>query len=204
MDIIKNKQGVTLLELTVAVAIFTTTMIMAIGVFKSVIEGQRSAIAAQNTQESMRYAFEMMSKEIRQARKSTSSCETIIGSLGFPATTAQYKVYNTAVSDSILYLKNRDKECTAYYLEIDANGVSRLTIFRDDITDGFDDISYYITPDEIKISNLEFTVTDDIIESPHRIQPRVTIKMGVEMAKGKTMHKQPMVMQTTVSSRFYE
>src|SRR3989339_604522 len=65
--LIKNKKGFTLMELIVSMAIFSASILMATGVFKSAIEGQRSAIAAQNTQESMRYAFEVMSKEIRGA-----------------------------------------------------------------------------------------------------------------------------------------
>ncbi|MCG2695682.1 prepilin-type N-terminal cleavage/methylation domain-containing protein, partial [Candidatus Parcubacteria bacterium] len=66
--IIKNNAGVTLLELTVAVAIFSFAVLSATQIFKMVLEGQRSAIAAQSTQESMRYALEVMSKEIRMAK----------------------------------------------------------------------------------------------------------------------------------------
>ena len=64
---IKNNLGVTLIELIVAVALFSVTILSAMQIFQMVVEGQRSAIAAQSVQESMRYAFEIMSKEIRMA-----------------------------------------------------------------------------------------------------------------------------------------
>jgi prepilin-type N-terminal cleavage/methylation domain-containing protein len=46
-----DQRGVTLLELMVALAIFVTVITMATSIFQGVIAGQRSTIAAQNTQE---------------------------------------------------------------------------------------------------------------------------------------------------------
>ncbi|MDD5295066.1 MAG: prepilin-type N-terminal cleavage/methylation domain-containing protein [Patescibacteria group bacterium] len=48
-NIIKNNKGVTLLEMTVAVAIFSVVMLSATEIFRLVIESQRNAIASQNT-----------------------------------------------------------------------------------------------------------------------------------------------------------
>jgi len=196
-QVIKNNQGVSLLELIVAIAIFIAMMLLVTGIFKSVVEGQRSAIAAQNTQESMRYAFEVMSKEIRNAKGTYGGSACDSSPVGVPT----YKVYNTsetggADSGDELYFENKKGECVAYYIENDG-GINRLKIWRD--TEEF-----FITPDEIEIASLEFTVTDDEKDTFHSVQPRVTITMEVEMAGGKAMHKQPMVMQTTISSRFYQ
>ena len=71
--ILKNNSGVTLLELTVAVAIFSVAVLSATQIFKMTMDGQRNAIAAQHTQESMRYALEVMGKEIRMAQKSVGN-----------------------------------------------------------------------------------------------------------------------------------
>jgi len=191
IKIIKNNQGVSLLELLVAVSIFTVVILSSTQIFKMVIEGQRNAIASQNIQESLRYALEAISKEIRNAEKSDHDCETIFT----PAATATYKVYNTKDSDAILYFKNQNGFCVAYYLEND-NGVSRLKIYRDGEV-------AFVTPREIEVNNLKFLVNDDEINAFHSQQPKVSITMDIE-AIGKAIHTQPIRIQTTISSRYYE
>ena len=178
--IIKNKSGVTLLEMMVAVAIFTVVMLSATKIFQMVIESQRSAIAAQNLQESMRYAFEVMAKEIRMAQKD-------VGGAGQCPNVGNGKIYDTNSDKDELNFKNFNDDCVKYYLDN-----NRLKINRD--TD-----SGYITSDEIEVSNLEFIVIDDV----DTVQSMVTIKMDIE-AVGSGLHKQAMKMQTTISSRYYE
>jgi prepilin-type N-terminal cleavage/methylation domain-containing protein len=178
--IIENKKGVTLLELTVAVAIFSVVVLSAMQIFKMVIDGQQNAIAGQNLQESMRYALEVMSKEIRMAQKGT-------GGICYGLDDNVYLTENGVLPGNELYLKSYKDECVRYQINND-----RLKIERDG-TSGF------ITPDEIAVSDLEFIVTD--IDSDQ--QARVTILMDVE-AVGKEIHKQSMKIQTTISSRYYE
>ena len=171
--IIKNKKGVTLLELIVAVAIFSVVVLSAMEIFQMVIEGQRSAIAAQNIQESMRYVFEVISKEMRMAQKS-----------GAGVCISANKVFETDLNNNELRFINEKDVCVRYYLEN-----NRLKIDRGSDSD-------FITPDEIKISDIYFKVVD-------YAQSRVNIMMDIE-AVGKAMHKQPIKMQTTISSRYYE
>lgn len=173
---ITNQNGVTLLEMVVAVAIFSVVVLSATSIFKMAIDGQRNAIAAQNMQESMRYAFEVISKEMRTAQK--SSAGTCIGS---------GKIFVTANNNDDLSFINKSGECVRYGLEN-----NRLKIVRSDNSD-------FITPDEVKISDLEFDVTDDVASK----QSLVTIMMDIE-AVGQAMHKQPIKIQTTISSRYYE
>ncbi len=174
----QNNLGVTLIEMMVAVAIFSVVMLSATKIFQMVVESQRSAIAAQNLQESMKYALEVMAKEIRMAQKPNGNeCG---GNLAG-------KVYDTNIAKDELNFKNFNDECVKYYLDN-----NRLKIDRD--TD-----SGYITPDEIEVSNLQFEAVDNV----GTIQSRVTIKMDIG-AVGKEMHKQIMKIQTTISSRYYE
>ena len=188
-NIRQNKKGVTLLEITVAVAIFSVVMLSATEIFRMVIEGQRNAIASQNVQESMRYAFETMAKEIRTAVASNHDCESLFN----PPAGATNKVFNTTTNSEgdILYFKNKDGDCVAYYLEDETLKVIRESNIAS------------TTPGKIKITNLDFKVTDDLIGAFHSLQPLVTMKMDIEAA-GKEMHKQTMKMQTTISSRYYE
>jgi len=185
--IIKNKSGVTLLEMVVAVAIFTVVMLSATKIFQMVIESQRGAIAAQNLQESMRYAFEVMAKEIRMAQKVTSGSDCT-GQYNIPSSNVIYHLS----SGQELRFKNIYNECVKYYLD-----GTRLKIGRKpdvgSVAEG------YITPDEIEVSNLQFEVVDNV----GTVQSMVTIKMDIEAA-GKAIHKQTMKIQTTISSRYYE
>ncbi|MDD5031481.1 MAG: prepilin-type N-terminal cleavage/methylation domain-containing protein [Patescibacteria group bacterium] len=188
-NILKNNKGVTLLEMIVSVAIFSEVMLSTMGIFQIVIEGQRNAVASQNIQESMRYAFETMAKEIRTAVASNYDCESLFGSP--PAATN--KVFNTTINSEgdILYFKNKEGVCVAYYLEDETLKITR----------GVNTAS--TVPAKIKITNLSFKISDDLIGAFHSQQPLVTMKMDIEAA-GKAMHKQAMKMQTTVSSRYYE
>lgn len=199
---IKNK-GFSLIEIVVSVSIFSILMIATTGIFKSVIEGQRSAITAQNTQESLRYALEVMSKEIRNAKSGNADCNAAVIAL-VPAYGAidnpQKKIYNTASSTKVLFFKNKKNECVAYFL-----ADYRLYILRDQPPyNNGDEIIQEITPDEIKISNLRFLVQDDLVGAFHAVQPRVTFRLDSELRAANALHKQPMKVQTTISSRNYE
>jgi len=186
--IVKNKKGVTLLEMLVSIAIFSVVVLSATEIFKLVIVGQRDAIASQNLQESMRYTFETMAKEIRMAKISNNDCAS---EFGLPA--AVNKVYNLSsnVDGDILYFKNKDDICVAYYLEGDILKVRR----GDDVAP--------TTPAKIKVNQLEFTVADDLIGAYHSTQPSATMKMDVEVI-GREVNMPVTRIQTTISSRYYE
>lgn len=178
------QKGFTLLEIIVSMSIFALIVLMAISTFQSINEGQRSAIASQNTQESMRYAFEIMSKEMRTAQARNPKC----------GGTTNNKVFNVNSSQDILYFLNKNNECTQYYIYENSLYIKRNS----------GGIGLPVTPDEVKVSNLKFSIIDDNIGAFHGIQPMVTMKMDVEMASTSAMHKNKINLQTTVSSRHYE
>ena len=64
---IKNK-GFTLIELIVVLAIFSMVILVMLGIFVSLVQSQRKAIAIQDTQEISRYLLESMTKEIRMSK----------------------------------------------------------------------------------------------------------------------------------------
>src|SRR3989344_7553270 len=103
---IKQTRGISLIELLVAITLFSFMILAATQIFKMVIDGQRSAISAQNVQENIRYAMEKISKEIRMAQISNTDC--------LPA--GVNKVFNTAAGSTELYFKNQYGDCVTYYL----------------------------------------------------------------------------------------
>jgi len=183
----KYPRGSTLLELTVAIAIFSIMALAIMQIFKMVIAGQRTAIAAQDTQESIRYAMEVMAKEIRTAKKNDNinpQCASI----------SNNKVYDVSAQGDELYIKNYKNQCVTYRL----NG-ERIEIERYPANNPSAIVTGFVTPDEIKVSGLKFFVIDNIGTE----QSRATIRMNIE-AVGKEAYKQNIVLQTTVSSRYYE
>lgn len=188
--VLYNQRGFSLVEMVTAVGMFAVVSLMATATFSAVVEGQRNAIAAQETQENMRYVFEVISKEIRHAGKNPNdgSCEPFI---------ASNKVYNANPAGDILFFVNKDGQCVSYYL---VNG--RFMIEREEAPNP--PIVLPITSNEVNVSDLSFIILDDGMSEFHSVQPRVTVKMKVEMAGGKTLHKQKMTMQTTIGSRYYE
>ena len=181
--IIKNEKGLTLMEMIVAIAVFLVVVIMSSNIFTAVMSGQKRSIAQQNTQENMRYVFEVLGKEIRQAQRSDQDC--------FGA--GVNRVFNTAGGDSILYFKNEEDECVAYFL-LDGVLVVRRGVRMASTT-----------PEFLEISGLTFDVTDNLIiaGASARVQPRITIKMRAA-ARNETLNTVMLNMQTTISSRFYE
>jgi Tfp pilus assembly protein PilW len=128
----RKQEGVTLVEMIVAISIFVFVIVIVTSIFQLVIEGQRNAIAAQNTQESLRFTLEMMSKELRQARvsntQSSSYCQDVL-------TAPIYRTFNkdntTFPGFDILYFKNKHEECV-YYTVVDDGGINRLGVIRFD------------------------------------------------------------------------
>lgn len=191
---IKNKQtkqkGTTLLEIVVAVGIFSVVILSATGIFQSVAEGQRSAIIAQNIQEEIRYAMEIMGREIRMAKIDDKDCKKVFKLNG----TTNNKIYNTDNRyQNILYFKNEGGGCVMYSIKD-----SRLAKTKGDSSD----IPVFLTSSKIKINDLKFYIIDNTaIEIS--IQPKITVMLDIEYI-GKKMHKQQMKIQTTISSRYYE
>ena len=71
-------------------------------------------------------------------------------------------------------------ECVTYRLNND-----RIEITRNENQGAGPSTTQFITPDEITISNLLFTIIDDQADAFHAEQPRITMKMTVEMATSK-------------------
>lgn len=68
-----NKQGFTLIETVIALAVFAMVMLAVISIFMAAIQSQRRGYALQDIQENARYALEMMAKEIRMAEINNSA-----------------------------------------------------------------------------------------------------------------------------------
>lgn len=183
---LKSKQsGFSLIELLVSTALFTLIMISAMSIFNMVLKDQRTALAVQNVQESLKYFLEMTGKEIRMAQRNNGGCS------GIPNNQI-YLVSSSTYSD-MLSFKNYHKQCVSYYLSND-NGVKRFTINRDGISD-------YASPDSININNLSFLLRPE--GGLNNYQPAITVDF-IAQAVGLTASSSLIQIQTTLTSRYYK
>lgn len=182
----QSSSGFTLLELVVGMGIFSLVVLSATAIFQKVVEGQSMAIAAQNTQEAMRFASEAISKEIRMAERDfDGKCND--GEAG--------EVFAVRDSNTKLYFRNEYGECVAYASINNFFVVSRIPEASFSGVSGHNSNYDDITPDEINVSNLKFYERGDLQEA-------VTITMTVN-SKGRYLLQSQMDMETTISSRYY-
>jgi len=185
MNVIKDNKGITLIEILVSVSLFSVMMLSVLGIFNFILEDQRNSISSQNIQEGVRYALEMMAKEIRAVREG-ADCSGL-GVLDVNT------VFNSQ-SPSELRFKNKYGVCTTYSLVGD-----RIQITRGGISE-------FLTGNKVKVANLRFDIKDnDVGTIPgSKIQPKVTILMDLETTIGKTAAGNKIKIQTTISARIYE
>ncbi len=196
---IPGQAGFTLIELLVAVSIFTFALLVATDLFQRITQSQRYTIAAINIEENMRYALEIISKEIRNAQSPVGSC--INGNPGDDDNTYSAlksngnpvgSIYKGQGAGQGLAFRNKYGQCTYYYLD---NG--RLMISRDGTV-------YPITPLNIKINNLSFYVIGPSNDPGYNNEKwTATIYLQAEVVQ-KANEKQSLDIQTTVTSRYYE
>jgi len=175
-----KKLGFSLIEVLVSVSLFAVIIVSSTEIFRMVIESQREAIASQNVQESLKYFYEVLSKEIRMARRSDGTCPQV-------PLDKMFVVINNGVSD-VLYFENYYGKCVTYELAVDGE-IQRFKITRD-----LD--SAYISPNKIFIEKLNFILND-------LGQPSVTIYLEA-YALGDQRFRSDMDVQTTITSRYYK
>jgi prepilin-type N-terminal cleavage/methylation domain-containing protein len=186
MGELKNKNGFTLIEILVSMALFIIIITAALNIFKLVIDSQRSAIATQNVEESLKYFLEVTGKEIRMAKRNVD------GTCNLPVT----DIYKTTISDATtdtLTFKNYHDQCVTYTLTTQTDGTKRFSITRAGVP-GF------ITPAKISIDELHFIVRPE--GGVNNSQPTVTMEL-LAHAPGKDSAKSEMRLQTTLTSRYY-
>jgi hypothetical protein len=183
LNTIRDHSGVTLLELTVCVFLFSITILAATGIFQSVITSQKSAMASQNLQDNIRYAFERMGKDVRAALVDSSHTCIASGNLYY------------VDGGGGLNFKNNHSQCVRYYASSTQLYVSYPNSSDTSLKNGLP-----LTGKEISLTKLVFKITDKV---PYKVQGLVTARMNISInVHGAPV--EPMVMQTTISTRNYQ
>ncbi len=185
----KKKSGFTLIELIVSIALFSVIILITTNIFLLVINSQRSAIATQNVQESMKYFLEVIGKEMRMAQKDPQhTCSAV------PANRI-FMVSQDADGNDILVFKNYYDQCVTYDIAPDVKdpSIKRFQIVRSGGIVGF------ISPAQITIDHLYFTLKP----SSSSTQAMITINVKAH-ALNEAKFKSSMTIQTSITSRYYK
>jgi len=176
-----SNSGNTLIEVIVSTALFVMIMLSVTQIFKMMLDYQRQAIATQNVQENLKYFFEVISKEMRTAKRAGGGCAHLPANVRFALDVNPY--------GDVLYLKNYHNQCVTYSLAED-NGVVRFRVQRGGVAD-------YLSPAKIEISDLHFIVSEESDE-----QAFITVNMGAHSV-GREADYSQMYLQTSITSRYY-
>lgn len=171
------RQGVTLLELMVAVTLFSVVMLSVTQIFNLVTRAQRDILASKNVQEDMRYFMEVMAKEIRMAR---------VDREGDCVMSESDKVYYTD-GENLQFL-NSNGRCVRYFMHDGDLMVNR------------GQGSKRATSKETEVRNLEFIQFGEIPLE----QPRIVVTAEIETGGVGNADKQTFDFQTSLSARYYE
>lgn len=167
-------RGFTLIEIIVAMTIFSIAVGAISSLFVMSLRGQRNVIAQQNLADNTRFALEHMSRQIRMAQRDESgSC-----------TGTAKSTYD--IGGASLTFVDYTSNCLTYAL---SGGKIRM---RPDTFKAFLDL----TSDDIQVSSLNFDVNGRTAEDGE--QPRVTISVNAQDANLNTAE---ILLQTTVSNR---
>ena len=173
-----KSKGYTLIELLIAVLIFSLISGAAFGVFALAIRVQKYSLASQQLLDQASYAMEYMGRATRMARKNDGTCPTI-GDTNYGGNGVKTQLKFRSYSS--------ERGCQEFSLE---DGQLKTN----------DGVIGSLTPlisDDFEVTSLNFNISGD--QPGDNSQPKVTIYMEI---KGKNMNPLPGIkIQTTVSQR---
>jgi len=178
-----QSDGFTLIEILIAMAIFSIVASLAIGIFTMAMKSQRKVLAQQELLDQASYVMEYMSRAIRMAKKDDGSC------LSEPPTVDRANFNYFVPSDrNGIYFRNSDNECYGFGLLF-----NRLASLRGPIGGGSIE---WLTGGNIKVNFFKVSLSGEQQPPTDFLQPAVTIFLDAEGKEGTKIQ-----IQTTVSQR---
>jgi prepilin-type N-terminal cleavage/methylation domain-containing protein len=194
---LKFQRGFTLIEVVVVMSIFFVIVGTAVGIFISVISGQKRILSEQALLNQASYITEYMSKSLRMASKDLSGACLGEDYQGYNYLLTRYDSIEGAYR-GIKFINQLDNNaCDEFYFD----NIDQENTFLKEIKNNGSAVS--LTSDKVIVEYARFVINGkDSIQGSFEedgIQPRVTISFGF---KHKGDKNQPSVkIQTTVSQR---
>lgn len=188
LEKIKNEKGISLVELVVAVAVFSLVVTVASGIFINAMKAQKEIMAKQSIADDLRYDADFMLKELRMAQANPSDATlTFSDGAGNPLNA------NTSPPSSVIYFFNSSGNNIAYSL-VGSN------IMREDISNATGAQS--ISSGAVEITSLSFILNNWNLTkgAPGAASPLITVLIT---ARAKSGVGGDIELQTSVSPRIY-
>lgn len=179
-----NQTGFTLLEMLIAVSLFTIVMVVSTTMFIRSMDIQSRSVNSRNLQESLNYALALMSSEAAGAVQDPTTC---LLTLDCSDATQFFCSYS---SNTKLTYKNTGGLCVIYELENDANGISRLKMSRNGIY-------AYLTPPSMQVTSLKFSA-GNVDDATYPIG-EVTMSITGQTLSGQE-YPETLMLQTSVAT----
>lgn len=203
--LISKRAGFTLIEIVIAVSMFSVVIVIALDSFIKVIQINRQSVQSQDLQNNIRFLYELMTKEIKMAQKGDGSCNFSfrnfisehVGDKTDTNLNHASRVYSTTFDENdnnMLFLKNNHDQCVIYYLSD-----NRLKIKRSETTNHIGGDAF-VLPSEISVTKFSVDVQGDF-ESIRHTPYSVVLYMNlgnVEWDPAK------LGVQTAITARYLE
>ncbi len=179
----KAKAGYTLIELLIALGVFSIVIVIMAGLVSRVVFIERRSIAEQALEEDLRFALEIFSREARLAFSSTFALADDTG--------------------QSLLMRNQNGVCVNY--RVSPAGVFERAEAEAQGTDcaGADFASRYspLTSSRIRVEQLRFDMPENIYNQRDNRLDRQGFITLIVRARGASAPTPPLELQTTVTSR---
>ncbi|MFA5742969.1 MAG: prepilin-type N-terminal cleavage/methylation domain-containing protein [Candidatus Paceibacterota bacterium] len=181
-----NGKGFTLIEMLVAIGIFSVLIVVLSGIFLSSMKSQTHIIYTQYLVDNTNSALDSISRYLRMAQKDFDPAGACAGIKN------NFNPFDTS-SSTITFLDYKGF-CHQFLLE---DGKIKEKVSEDN-TANFGE-AQDLTSDKIKVTNLKFNVLGGA--NGDNLQPRITILIGAE-ANTNSLNPLPKInVQTTISQR---
>jgi prepilin-type N-terminal cleavage/methylation domain-containing protein len=181
----KSLTGFTLVEMLVAITIFSVTTGVISGIYVSGINQQRRALVSQTILDQTSFALEYMSRALRMAKKELSNPPDCLSQRGL-----NYEI--THSGSGLKFINHlQDDDCQEFFLE------GGLLKYRRNIGKALEETLPLIS-NKIEIVSLKFNLAGE--SQNDDLQPRLTIFLEIS-GKGALEGSQKIKIQTSISQR---
>lgn len=195
----KLVSGFTLVEMLVAVALFSTAVVIGIGALYSAQQINTKLQATRVIMDSLNLSLEVMTRNMRYG--SNFYCGTGSGDIiSTSRHNCPYSISLDSNGHSIVFKPvdaTLDIQRVAYYVDTN-NHLIEQTLYHDGVTP---DVIKQISSDDIIIDNLRFYVKGAELPPADTDQPMVTMILSGKTKDSKVLQKVTFVLQSSVTTR---
>lgn len=185
----KKQKGFSLIEMLIAIGIFSVLMGVLSGIFLASMKSQTHIVYTQYLIDDTNYVLDYMSRYLRMAQKDYGgNCTGRINDNFEPSNPPD------SPSPSVIFLDYKD-ECHQFFLE---DGKIKERISTDQTAANFGD-PQSLTSDRVKVANLHFNISGGA--NYDQKQPRITILIESEANTERLEPLPEIKVQTTISQR---